>query len=332
MKVQLKEAVPVRAPRITLRQWRMLLALRDCGTFSEAACFLNLSQSTISHAVSKLQDQLGLPLLRIEGRKAHITDVGLAMLKSSERLIRDALELEAYAENVRVGKPIEINIAVDHYFPPEFIFNAVQCFTASHPEIKFTLQNASSTETKAALEDGQVDLAICCGPSSPSNNVFLSEIDYVAVAHSRSTLLKLERPLSSKDFEEQVEIVVGRSNEVGLSEDHVRPRMRFWSVCSIDAAVSTLSKGMGYAWLPLVQVQPLIAKGILAQLPVLPISSFKKLFYLEHGHRCGISPYIEQFSAVLSKAVRPRDYPINVSNLPPYACFDRRAYSERSSA
>src|SRR4051794_11176293 len=94
----------VRNFHITLKQWKTLHAVVDCGGFSDAAEFLNVSQSAISYTVAKLQEQLGIPILKVEGRKAQLTEAGRELLQRSRHLIKDAIELEIFAENLRFGR------------------------------------------------------------------------------------------------------------------------------------------------------------------------------------------------------------------------------------
>ena len=60
----------MKAPRVTLDQWRTLQAVVDHGGFAQAAEALHRSQSSVSYTVARMQDQLGVPLLRIDGRRA----------------------------------------------------------------------------------------------------------------------------------------------------------------------------------------------------------------------------------------------------------------------
>ena len=62
--------------KVSLDQWRALQAVVDYGGYAQAAAQMHRSQSSVSHAVSKLQAQLGVPLLRIEGRRAVLTTAG----------------------------------------------------------------------------------------------------------------------------------------------------------------------------------------------------------------------------------------------------------------
>jgi len=61
---------PLHNPRVSLEQWRTLQAVIDCGGYAQAAVQLHRSQSSVSYAVKRLQQQLGISLMHIEGRKA----------------------------------------------------------------------------------------------------------------------------------------------------------------------------------------------------------------------------------------------------------------------
>ena len=57
-------------PKITLEQWASLVAVVDEGSYAKAADLLNKSQSTVSYAISRVEEQLGGQVLKISGRKA----------------------------------------------------------------------------------------------------------------------------------------------------------------------------------------------------------------------------------------------------------------------
>ena len=73
----------MKAPRVTLDQWRTLQAVVDHGGFAQAAEVLHRSQSSVSYTVARMQDQLGVPLLRIDGRKAVLTEAGEVLLREA---------------------------------------------------------------------------------------------------------------------------------------------------------------------------------------------------------------------------------------------------------
>ena len=48
----------MKPPRISLEQWLAFKTVVDCGSYALAAEALNKSQSSVSYAVSRLNDQL----------------------------------------------------------------------------------------------------------------------------------------------------------------------------------------------------------------------------------------------------------------------------------
>lgn len=91
--------------RASLAQWRVFHAVIACGSFSGAADFLHVSQPAISYSIAKLEDQFGVRLLKLDGRKAYITEAGKALLDRSHLLLREATELEAFADALRIDGP-----------------------------------------------------------------------------------------------------------------------------------------------------------------------------------------------------------------------------------
>ena len=63
-------------PRVSLEQWRALVAVVDGGSYSKAADALHKSQSSITYALQQLESDLGVKAVKIEGRKAGLTPTG----------------------------------------------------------------------------------------------------------------------------------------------------------------------------------------------------------------------------------------------------------------
>lgn len=79
---------------VTLRQWRIFHAVIDYGGFAEAAAHLHLSQSTVSYTIRQMQEQLGIQLIQIVGRRARLTPAGKQVHDRSRQMLRFAIELE----------------------------------------------------------------------------------------------------------------------------------------------------------------------------------------------------------------------------------------------
>ena len=113
-------------PRTSLEQWAVLQAIVDHGSFAAAAEALHRSQSAVSYTVAKLQEQLGVPLLQIDGRRAQLTEIGRVLLKRAANLLSDAQQLEQLAHSMASGWEPEIRLVVDLAFPTDLLLQALQ--------------------------------------------------------------------------------------------------------------------------------------------------------------------------------------------------------------
>jgi DNA-binding transcriptional LysR family regulator len=93
--------------RVSLNQWKMLHAVATCNSFSVAAEFLHVSQPSISYAIGKLEGQLGVPLLKLDGGKVELTEAGTALLERARCLMREAIALEKFAESLAQAYRLE---------------------------------------------------------------------------------------------------------------------------------------------------------------------------------------------------------------------------------
>ena len=83
-----------------LEKLRIFLAVAECRSFSVGAKRLYISHSTTSRAVSALEEELGVQLLRRDNRVLGLTPAGECLAGEARRLLRQA---EEAAERVRAA-------------------------------------------------------------------------------------------------------------------------------------------------------------------------------------------------------------------------------------
>src|SRR5210317_85791 len=89
--------------KVTLDNWRSLVAVVDQGGYAPAAESLGKSQSTISHSIQRLEESLGTAVLKIEGRRAVLTKVGEVALRRARLLLDEASDIERMARTLAAG-------------------------------------------------------------------------------------------------------------------------------------------------------------------------------------------------------------------------------------
>ena len=117
----------------TVDEWEILQAIVQLGGYAPAAQQLNRSQSTLSYAIARLQDRLGVKLLEVKGRKAHLTEAGRVLLGDAEPHLAGFQQLEQRAHALSSGGESEIRLSVDSIYPNERLFAALFEFTRRFP-------------------------------------------------------------------------------------------------------------------------------------------------------------------------------------------------------
>src|SRR4051812_41372030 len=126
-------------PRISLDQWRALLAVVDEGGYARAAEALNKSQSSVTYGVQQLESQLGVKAFEIEGRKAVLTPTGQLLYRRARYLLDEAAGLEQAARSLSAGWEPEIRIAVEVLFPTWLILECLDRFGKEAPDTRIEL-------------------------------------------------------------------------------------------------------------------------------------------------------------------------------------------------
>ncbi len=286
-------------PRVSLEQWRVLQAVIDQGGFAQAAEHLHRSQSSVSYAVAKLQNQLGMPLLQIEGRKAKLTAAGEALLNRSRQLVNDAVALEAMAHNMEQGWEPEVRLVVDAAFPSGYLMAALKQFVPLSRGTRVQLNEVVLSGADEALIEGRADLVI--GSQVPQGFLGdqLIEVEFVAVAEPGHALHHMGRALGNDDLRRELQVVISDSGlYMNRSTGWLGSEHR-WTVTSIDKAVEALLSGLGFGWVPMHQVRSYIEQG---KLKPLPMSEGQRRYghqYMIFGQPGRVGPATQQLAAIL---------------------------------
>lgn len=258
----------MKAPRVTLDQWRTLQAVVDHGGFAQAAEALHRSQSSISYTVARMQEQLGVPLLRIDGRKAVLTEAGALLLRRSRQLVKQASQLEELAHHMEQGWEAEVRLVVDAAYPTALVVSALSAFMPQSRGCRVLLREEVLSGVEEALVEGEADLAIS-GLILPNQlGTDLANVEFIAVAHPDHPLHRLQRELTFQDLETQLQIVTRDSGRRQQRDVGWLGAEQRWTVGSLATAATFVASGLGFAWLPRHLIEPRLREGSLKPLPL----------------------------------------------------------------
>lgn len=265
--------------RVSLEQWKALQAVIDYGGYAQAAEKLHRSQSSVSYAVNRLQELLGIQVLEIKGRKAELTEAGKVILLRSRQLVADASHIEQLAQHLNSGWEAEVKLAVESAFPTEYLMQALIDFNKLSHKTPVRIEEVVLSGADEALIEGRVDLAIT--PFIPQG--FLGEelirVNFLAVSTPDHPLQHLGRSLNSKDLNRETHVIVSDSGNKGLDGGWISDARR-WTVTSPESALKLISNGLGFGWLPEKEIQQQLNDGSLKPLPLKQGKNNPAILYL----------------------------------------------------
>jgi DNA-binding transcriptional LysR family regulator len=254
-------------PRISLEQWRCLLAVVDAGGYAQAASALHKSQSAVSYGVQKIETLLGVKAFEIRGRKAWLTSNGQVLYRRARALLEEASALEGAAGTLAAGWEPEVRLAVDIIFPTWLLLECFARFGAEQPQVRIELYETVLGGTEEALTQRRVDFAIGATVPAGFSGDALMRLRFVAMAHPDHPLHQLGRQLTLQDLRKHRHVVIRDTGSQRRSGSRVGAEQS-WTVSQKATSIHAVSTGQGYAWYPEDTVRGEVERGELKPLPL----------------------------------------------------------------
>ena len=144
----------------TLHDLQCFDAVIRSGSFPAAADLLHRSHPAVFAAVAKLERQLDLKLLDRTGYRVRPTASGRSLHARAQFLLRDAVDLRSYAEQLATGEESELNVVVGDVCPRPQILSLLARFFADRPRTKLHLHYEAVSGPWERLADGDADLIL----------------------------------------------------------------------------------------------------------------------------------------------------------------------------
>lgn len=285
--------------KTTLEQWRILQAVVDHGGYAQAAEALFRSQSSLNHAVKKMESQLGVQLLEVKGRKAFLTEAGEALLRRSRVLTDTASELEKLAENIDMGWEPQLTLAVEAIYPRDLLFKALASFYPESRGTRIRIIDSVLTGTDEHILAQSADLAIAGTVPKGHTGERLGQIEFVMVVH-KSHKLALDLHLNLQSCREEQDDLDGMFQGAGADQQQKQAMQKVtvqelmnqlqivikdsgqkpennrgwlraeqrWTVDSFERARQILKRGLGFCWLPRHEIADEVASGEFVEIEV----------------------------------------------------------------
>ena len=245
--------------KVKLSQLRALVAIADCGNFSEAALKLDVTQSTVSHAIATLEDELGITLLQRGRHGARLTPVGDRITAHARNMLGLLDTIASEANQVRGVQGGSLRIASFRSVATQVLPGAIARLHRRYPAIAISVHEMDEVhQLKQALFKGEVDL--CVAETIDDDDVETLHIfddDYVAL------LPPGYRPHGTLTVEDmrQMPIIGSSHSSCGLRIRTVlgaqaQPLEIAYCIRHDSSMVAMVQQGLGIAILPRLAAEP----------------------------------------------------------------------------
>jgi len=152
-----------------LKHLNYLVALDKFQHFNKAADACFVSQSTLSSAIVKLEEQLSCQLLERDHKRFIFTHHGKQVVELARQLLLNANEFTTYAQQQSCRNGGSINIGCIPTIAPFLLTDLVKVCQKELPNLELYLREDTTENLLIQLEQGEIDCAILAFPI-PKNN------------------------------------------------------------------------------------------------------------------------------------------------------------------
>ena len=164
-------------------QLRSLVAIVETGSFTKAACKVNLTQPAVSLHIKRLEDQLMRRIFERDGRKVTLTQEGEVLCAFARKILALHSEAQNAFQGLEAGS---VRLAAPEYCDLKILASLLAHFARRYPQVKLEVKIALGPDIEADIAAGDVDVAILnyelnqtSGPTlDQDNRVWVAAADF----------------------------------------------------------------------------------------------------------------------------------------------------------
>lgn len=198
---------------MTLTELRYLVALSETGHFRKAAEQCNVSQPTLSVAIKKLEEELGVALFERSRHRVSLTPIGEQVVTQARTVLREAGNLLHMAEQ---GKdPLGSILSVGAIFTvgPYLFPRLVSRLQGAAPDMPLFLEEGYTATLRVKLSTGALDAVFVALPFTEPEVVTKPIYDEAFVVLMRADHpLAGQKAISPGELAEQQVLLMGEGH------------------------------------------------------------------------------------------------------------------------
>jgi DNA-binding transcriptional LysR family regulator len=151
----------MKRPYISDRQVEAFRAVAVCGSVTEAARTLHVTQPAISHLLHDFEDALGFEVLTKHGRGIRITEQGQSLFEEIQRAYLGLDAIKSRARAISSGESSSpLRVAVMPAFADTYVSPALGALMHQHGNVRLEIEVLNSNAIAAGLRQRRFDIGV----------------------------------------------------------------------------------------------------------------------------------------------------------------------------
>ncbi|NYT63568.1 LysR family transcriptional regulator [Alcaligenaceae bacterium] len=150
-----------------LQDLNIFLHVIEHGSQHRAAEVLELTQSTVSKALVRLEQDVGMQLFDRNSRGLDTTEAGRTLIRHAKKVLLAVNDLENELEDQGLARAGSVRLGSLPYLVPSLISPLLATFFVNRPLATFSIETHLSARLIALLQNGEVDLSMAATPKDP---------------------------------------------------------------------------------------------------------------------------------------------------------------------
>src|SRR5512147_1629897 len=146
--------------KLEIRHLRLLAAVAQTGSVTEAGKRLHLTQSALSHQLRDAEEKLGTALFLRLGKRMALTPAGKKLLECARRVLQQLQETESHIQTLNGGMQGLIRLSTECYTCYHWLPPVLTRFHALYPKIEVSIDIEGTRDLAEGLLEGKLDVAV----------------------------------------------------------------------------------------------------------------------------------------------------------------------------
>lgn len=145
---------------MTIIQLEYLLAVANCGSFSQAAEHCFVTQPSLSMQVKSLEDELGVVLLDRSKKPVIPTEAGEVVLEQARQTLKAYNSIREAVSELKGETAGKLRLGVIPTIAPYLLHKFIPAFVKEYPKVELEISEMITSNIVEALKKDKIDAAL----------------------------------------------------------------------------------------------------------------------------------------------------------------------------